>query len=61
LSAAELAEMLATDLQKEGLRGRTLTLKLKTASFEVHPDVAFLVAPQKKEKRKPDMQKHTSI
>lgn len=32
---AELAEMLATDLKKEGLRGRTLTLKLKTASFEV--------------------------
>ncbi|CAJ1924706.1 unnamed protein product [Sphenostylis stenocarpa] len=31
----ELAEMLATDMQKEGLCGRTLTLKLKTASFEV--------------------------
>lgn len=33
--AAELAEMLSTDMQKEGLHGRTLTLKLKTASFEV--------------------------
>jgi nucleotidyltransferase/DNA polymerase involved in DNA repair len=33
--AAELAEMLSTDMQKEGLHGRTLTLKLKTASFAV--------------------------
>lgn len=33
--AAELAEMLSADMQKEGLHGRTLTLKLKTASFEV--------------------------
>ncbi|KAM7268498.1 hypothetical protein ACFE04_010664 [Oxalis oulophora] len=32
---AELSEMLAADMEKEGLRGRTLTLKLKTASFEV--------------------------
>ncbi|KAK9666526.1 hypothetical protein RND81_14G191000 [Saponaria officinalis] len=32
---AELAEMLSSDLQKEGLHGRTLTLKLKTACFEV--------------------------
>ncbi|CAO2813559.1 unnamed protein product [Amaranthus hypochondriacus] len=31
----ELAETLATDLEKEGLRGRNLTLKLKTAHFEV--------------------------
>ncbi|MED6217750.1 hypothetical protein PIB30_020549 [Stylosanthes scabra] len=31
----ELAELLSTDMQKEGLRGRTLTLKLKTSSFEV--------------------------
>lgn len=35
MPAAEIAEMLSTDLQKEGLCGRTLTLKLKTASFEV--------------------------
>ncbi|XLS57702.1 hypothetical protein HN51_007457 [Arachis hypogaea] len=32
---AELAEILSTDMQKEGLCGRTLTLKLKTSSFEV--------------------------
>ncbi|XP_021717127.1 DNA polymerase kappa-like isoform X2 [Chenopodium quinoa] len=32
---AELSHILSTDLQKEGLHGRTLTLKLKTASFEV--------------------------
>ena len=31
----ELAEMLSADMQKEGLWGQTLTLKLKTASFEV--------------------------
>ncbi|RDX99021.1 DNA polymerase kappa [Mucuna pruriens] len=31
----ELAEMLSADMQKEGLCGRTLTLKLKTAAFEV--------------------------
>lgn len=33
--AVELAEMLSADMKKEGLSGRTLTLKLKTASFEV--------------------------
>ncbi|CAM8971715.1 unnamed protein product [Rhodiola kirilowii] len=32
---AELAETLSADMQKEGIHGRTLTLKLKTASFEV--------------------------
>ncbi|KAI4371373.1 hypothetical protein MLD38_019616 [Melastoma candidum] len=32
---AELAELLCADMQKEGLHGRTLTLKLKNASFEV--------------------------
>ncbi|EOX98479.1 DNA/RNA polymerases superfamily protein isoform 1 [Theobroma cacao] len=32
---ADIAEMLSADMQKEGLCGRTLTLKLKTASFEV--------------------------
>ncbi|XP_059647891.1 DNA polymerase kappa [Cornus florida] len=31
----DLAEMLSADMEKEGLFGRTLTLKLKTASFEV--------------------------
>lgn len=36
--AAEIADMLSADMQKEGLSGRTLTLKLKTASFEVLSD-----------------------
>ncbi|KAG9144845.1 hypothetical protein Leryth_018973 [Lithospermum erythrorhizon] len=31
----DLSESLSTDLKEEGLSGRTLTLKLKTASFEV--------------------------
>uniref|UniRef100_A0A6N2N8D9 DNA polymerase kappa n=1 Tax=Salix viminalis TaxID=40686 RepID=A0A6N2N8D9_SALVM len=31
---ADIAEMLCTDMKKGGLCGRTLTLKLKTASFE---------------------------
>ncbi|XP_041010624.1 DNA polymerase kappa [Juglans microcarpa x Juglans regia] len=31
----DLADMLSADMQKEGLSGRTLTLKLKTSSFEV--------------------------
>lgn len=35
-----LAENLADDLQKEGLKGRTLTLKLKTAAFEVRTRAA---------------------
>ncbi|WVZ59839.1 hypothetical protein U9M48_009932 [Paspalum notatum var. saurae] len=34
-SAASLAENLTDDLQKEGFMGKTLTLKLKTADFEV--------------------------
>jgi len=40
LFSANLAENLMDDLQKEGLKGKTLTLKLKTADFEVwfsHP------------------------
>ncbi|XP_013587938.1 PREDICTED: DNA polymerase kappa isoform X1 [Brassica oleracea var. oleracea] len=32
---AEIAEMLSHDMQKERLAARTLTLKLKTASFEI--------------------------
>ncbi|RZR71858.1 hypothetical protein BHM03_00007987, partial [Ensete ventricosum] len=32
---ADIAETLSKDMQKECLLGRTLTLKLKTASFEV--------------------------
>nr|XP_027112637.1 DNA polymerase kappa isoform X2 [Coffea arabica] len=31
----DLAEMLSADMRKEGISGKTLTLKLKTASFEV--------------------------
>ncbi|XP_042412181.1 DNA polymerase kappa-like isoform X3 [Zingiber officinale] len=34
-STVDLAETLSNDMQKEGLLGRNLTLKLKTASFEV--------------------------
>ncbi|XP_010247333.1 PREDICTED: DNA polymerase kappa isoform X3 [Nelumbo nucifera] len=32
---ADIAETLSNDMQQEGLRGRTLTLKLKTATYEV--------------------------
>ncbi|VVB00700.1 unnamed protein product [Arabis nemorensis] len=32
---AEIAEMLSDDMKKEGLIARTLTLKLKTATFEI--------------------------
>ncbi|KAK9165330.1 hypothetical protein Scep_000521 [Stephania cephalantha] len=32
---ADIAATLSSDMEKEGLSGRTLTLKLKTASFEV--------------------------
>ncbi|XP_052210672.1 DNA polymerase kappa [Diospyros lotus] len=32
---ADLADMLSADMKREGVWGRTLTLKLKTASFEV--------------------------
>ncbi|VFQ94246.1 unnamed protein product [Cuscuta campestris] len=31
----DLAEMLSAEMEEEGLSGRTLTLKLKTASFEI--------------------------
>ncbi|KAL6893500.1 hypothetical protein ACP4OV_007598 [Aristida adscensionis] len=37
---ASLAENLADDLEREGLKGRTLTLKLKTAEFEVRTRAA---------------------
>lgn len=40
--AAEIVEMLSADMQKEGLRGRNLTLKIKTASFEVLLDALVL-------------------
>ncbi|THF94321.1 hypothetical protein TEA_004373 [Camellia sinensis var. sinensis] len=36
LLESDLAEMLSADMKKEALCGRTLTLKMKTASFEVN-------------------------
>ncbi|KAJ8530000.1 hypothetical protein K7X08_036835 [Anisodus acutangulus] len=39
----DLSEMLSADMQKEGLFGRTLTLKLKTASFEVRTRAVTLL------------------
>lgn len=48
--AAEIAEMLSADMQKEGLRGRTLTLKLKTASFEVLLDLYCCLLKKKRSK-----------
>ena len=35
VQCTELAEKLAADLQGEGLKGKTLTLKLKATTFEV--------------------------
>lgn len=35
LFTVDLTENLSSDLKKEGLCGKTLTLKLKTSSFEV--------------------------
>ncbi|KAJ1381624.1 UmuC domain [Sesbania bispinosa] len=54
---AELAEMLSADMQKEGLCGRTLTLKLKTASFEVRTRAVTL---QKYISSSEDILKHAS-
>ncbi|KAK4258847.1 hypothetical protein QN277_005249 [Acacia crassicarpa] len=51
----ELAEMLSVDMQKEGLCGRTLTLKLKTASFEVRTRAVTL---QKYISSRDDILKH---
>ncbi|CAK7330157.1 unnamed protein product [Dovyalis caffra] len=42
--AADIADMLCTDMKKEGLCGRTLTLKLKTASFGFLASLQFLLA-----------------
>ncbi|KDO57898.1 hypothetical protein CISIN_1g005785mg [Citrus sinensis] len=55
---AEIAEMLSADMQKEGLRGRTLTLKLKTASFEVRTRAVTL---QKYISSSEDILKHASV
>ncbi|KAI4298561.1 hypothetical protein L6164_032107 [Bauhinia variegata] len=54
---ADLAEMLSADMQKEGLCGRTLTLKLKTASFEVRTRAMTL---QKYISSSEDILKHAS-
>ncbi|XP_057450333.1 DNA polymerase kappa [Lotus japonicus] len=54
---AEVAQMLSTDMQKEGLCGRTLTLKLKTASFEVRTRAVTL---QKYINSSEDILKHAS-
>ncbi|BDA41352.1 probable DNA polymerase IV at N-terminal half [Coccomyxa sp. Obi] len=39
---SELAEKLAEDVESEGLKGRTVTLKLKTTTFEVRTRAATL-------------------
>ncbi|KAH1098900.1 hypothetical protein J1N35_015821 [Gossypium stocksii] len=54
---ADIAEMLSADMQKEGLSGRTLTLKLKTASFEVRTRAVTL---QKYISSSDDILKHAS-
>ncbi|KAK0582983.1 hypothetical protein LWI29_031967 [Acer saccharum] len=55
---AEIAEMLSADMQKEGLHGRTLTLKLKTASFEIRTRAVTL---QKYICSSEDILKHASL
>ncbi|KAJ0077814.1 hypothetical protein Patl1_37413 [Pistacia atlantica] len=55
---AKIAEMLSADMEKEGLRGRTLTLKLKTASFEVRTRAVTL---QKHIYSSEDIFKHASV
>ncbi|KAK2664875.1 hypothetical protein Ddye_003449 [Dipteronia dyeriana] len=55
---AEIAEMLSSDMHKEGLHGRTLTLKLKTASFEVRTRAVTL---QKYICSSEDILKHASL
>lgn len=42
LQCSELAEKLAEDVTSEGLKGRTITLKLKTTNFEVRTRAATL-------------------
>ncbi|KAA8545772.1 hypothetical protein F0562_020777 [Nyssa sinensis] len=53
----DLAEMLSADMKKEDLCGRTLTLKLKTASFEVRTRAMTL---QKYICSREDILKHAS-
>lgn len=42
MQCSELAEKLAEDVESEGLKGRTVTLKLKTTNFEVRTRAATL-------------------
>jgi len=52
--SANLAENLMDDLQKEGLKGKTLTLKLKTVDFEVwfsHPYFCWLIFCEDNQRR----------
>ncbi len=42
VQCSELAEKLAEDVESEGLKGRTVTLKLKTTNFEVRTRAATL-------------------
>ena len=42
VQCSELAEKLAEDVTGEGLKGRTVTLKLKTTNFEVRTRAATL-------------------
>ncbi|CAH1450463.1 unnamed protein product [Lactuca virosa] len=53
----ELSEMLSADMEKEGLHGKTLTLKLKTASFEVRTRAMTLQSYIRSSK---DILKHAS-
>ncbi|XP_062089394.1 DNA polymerase kappa isoform X2 [Humulus lupulus] len=53
----ELSEMLSADMQKEGLCGRTLTLKLKTVAFELRTRAVSL---QKHICSSEDILKHAS-
>ncbi|KAL7227413.1 hypothetical protein ACSBR1_022288 [Camellia fascicularis] len=54
---ADLAEMLSADMKKEALCGRTLTLKMKTASFEIRTRAVTL---QKYICSSEDISKHAS-
>ncbi|XP_052621259.1 DNA polymerase kappa isoform X2 [Lactuca sativa] len=53
----ELSEMLSADMEKEDLHGKTLTLKLKTASFEVRTRAMTLQSYIRSSK---DILKHAS-
>ncbi|XP_010525675.1 PREDICTED: DNA polymerase kappa [Tarenaya hassleriana] len=54
---AEIAELLSDDMKKEGLSAKTLTLKLKTASFEIRTRAVSL---QKYTFSSEDILKHAS-